>query len=525
MRNSGNVGPFRFNRHPFLRKWQRPLLLGLAVLLVIWIGLLAWKWPFTRKAVVAALEHETARGVRIGSFHSTLFPPGYSAENLILLNPTKPKGDQDSVTVKRLIVIARWSDILLLRKRIEQASISGLRMQILAVPPGLQSQSGRARENSQPRFAEIGQVKLEDAVFTFPLMQEDSDPFTITLQSIVLDHVNGRSASPFHTRMLVNKPNSVVRSEGQLGPWDWKDPGRTPLTGSFAVEQGDLSVLGGIAGTFTGSGKFGGPLRQVACSGIIDVPQFRVEDNPHSTHLSTPFRATVNGLNGDTTLDRLESRLNHTLIEAAGEIKADATRTGKAALLHISVNGGRIEDLLSLFTHNAKPAMTGQISMRANVGIPPGPPGFLEKVNLSGDFDISDGRFTNVQTQTEINHLSKSSEGMSKSDEKADPIIVLSEMRGEVVAQHGTATLYHAAVTAPGATAAISGTCSLIDKRLNLHGLLRTTGKLADTTSGLKIALLKVVTPFWKKKSMTVVPFTISGTTQDPAFALDLLRK
>lgn len=515
----------RFTKRLSFGKWRRPLFWGLAVLLTIWIGFLAWKWPFTRKAVVAALGQESARAVRIGSFHSTLFPPGYSAENVLLLKPAETKGGEGSVQIRKLIVVATWSDILLLRKRIEQATISGLRIRITALPAGAQSQSEGATQNKQLRFAEIGQFKLEDAVFAFPLTQQDSDPFSLALESIAFDHVNGRSASPFHARVLVNEPDSVIRSEGQLGPWDWKDPGRTPLSGSFAVERGDLSSFGGIAGVFTGSGKFKGPLRQVACSGMLDIPQFRVGGNPHSTDLSATFRVTINGLNGDTTLDRLQSRLNHTLIEAAGQVEADRARPGKAASLHLSVDGGRVEDLLSLFTHNAHPAMTGQISMQVNVHIPPGPPGFLQKVDLSGDFDINGGRFANAQTQTEINHLSKSSEGMTKSEEKTDPAIVLSDLRGQIVAHHGTATLSHAAITAPGTNAALSGTCSLINTRLNLHGLLKTTGKLGDTTSGLKTALLKVVTPFWKKNSMTVVPFTISGTTRNPAFALAVVKK
>ncbi len=515
---------FRFNKTFNVLKWRKPLLWGLAVLLTGWVALLVWKWPFTRKAVGAALQKETGRAVQIGSFQETLFPLGYSAGDILLAKPSTNPG-QDPVTIRKLTITARWFDILLLRKRVVEASIAGLRMQIRTVSPGAQSQSSHATKATQPRFAEIDQFKLDDAVFAFPITEQDSDPFTITLQSMIFDHINGRSASPFHAVVLVSEPKSIVRSEGQLGPWDWKDPGRTPLSGSFLLARADLSVLGGMAGIITGNGRFGGPLRQVACSGTLDVPQFRVRDNLHSTDLSATFRATVNGLNGDTTLERLDSRLSQTIIKAQGTVKADATRPGKAASLRLSVDRGRIEDFLLLFTHNAKPAMTGRISMRANVEIPPGPPGFLNKVNLSGDFEIEDSRFINVQTQTEINHLSKSSEGMSKSEEKADPTIILSGMRGRIVAQEGTVTLSQGVITAPGADATISGTCSLINTKLNLHGLLRTTGKLADTTSGLKTALLKVVVPFWKKKSMTVVPFVISGTTRDPAFALDLLKK
>ncbi len=150
---------------PSFRKWQRPLWWGLALLLTVWIALLAWKWPFTRKAVVTALEQESSRIIRIGSFHRTLFPPGYVAESLVLLKPAKE--GEDPVPVRRMTVLARWSDLLLLRKRVERVSINGLRMRIPTGAP-TQSQSKRAFGDNQPRFAEIGPVKLEDAAFVFP---------------------------------------------------------------------------------------------------------------------------------------------------------------------------------------------------------------------------------------------------------------------------------------------------------------------------------------------------------------------
>lgn len=303
MPNSGDAVSFRFGGRSSFRKWQWPLLWGLALPLTVWIVFLGWNWPFTRKAVVTALERESSRVVRIGSFHGTLFPPGYVAESLIFRKPLAAKEDEDVATVRKMTVIARWPDLLLLRKRVALISIDGLRMQIPPEPPP-RSQSKRRSGDNQPRFAEIGQVKLKDAAFAFPSTPEDSDPFTITLQSITFDEVNRTSSLPFRARIVINEPSTLLRSEGQIGPWNWTDPGRSPLAGSFMVEQADLSVLGGIAGTFTGSGKFRGPLRQITCSGIVDLPQFRLAGNTHAVPLSARFRADVNGLNGDTKLNK-----------------------------------------------------------------------------------------------------------------------------------------------------------------------------------------------------------------------------
>jgi AsmA-like C-terminal region len=522
MRNLSNVGRFRFNGHSFLRKWQRPLLWGLAVVLTIWIWLLASNWPFTQKAVVAALERQSRRTVRIGTFHSTLIPLGYVAENLNLVNATAKKGE-DTFAVRKLVIVARWSDLLLLRKRIEQASISGLRVRVPALPDARGASRSITHER-ESRFTEIGQIQLEDAAFAFPSFEEDPDPFTITVQSFSLNVVSRTSSSPFNARVLINDPQTTVHSTGQIGPWDWNNPGRTPLSGSFNIVQGDLSGLGGIAGNFTGKGSFRGPLDNIACTGTVDVPQFGINGSNRSAYLATTFHVTVNGLNGDTTLDQVESQLSRTVIHSQGTIEADPQRPGKDASLRLSVDAGYIEDFLSLFTRDAKPSMTGIFSVRAKVGLPAGPPGFLKKLSLEGDFSIDQGRFTRIETQTRINRLSKSAEGMSKTEGKVDPSLVFADLKGHVVAHGGTATLSHSVLTAPGAHADIAGTYGLIDETLHLRGILRTTGSLSDTTSGFKTALLKLVAPFWKHHSESVVPFTISGKARKPAFALGLVK-
>jgi hypothetical protein len=99
---------------------------------------------------------------------------------------------------------------------------------------------------------------------------------------------------------------------------------------------------------------------------------------------------------------------------------------------------------------------------------------------------------------------------------------VLSNLKGHVFADGGIAKLSRVSFTEPGTLAEIEGTFNLVDKNLNLRGLLRTSGKLSDTQSGFKSVVLKAVSPFLKKKSITVVPFIITGTSSNPSFALDL---
>jgi hypothetical protein len=102
---------------------------------------------------------------------------------------------------------------------------------------------------------------------------------------------------------------------------------------------------------------------------------------------------------------------------------------------------------------------------------------------------------------------------------------VLSSLEGQVFAKNGVATLSNIFFSAPGTLAKIQGTYDLPDRKIDLHGILHTNGKLSDTTSGFKALVLKALGPFLKKKSVTVVSFKIAGTSSNPSFALDFTGK
>jgi len=192
------------------------------------------------------------------------------------------------------------------------------------------------------------------------------------------------------------------------------------------------------------------------------------------------------------------------------------------------VHGGRIDDLLRLFVSAPRPAMTGAISLRAQVEVPPDQRPFLEKLKLQGDFGIDAGKFANAARQEAVNHLSESARGEKKEQQQEDPQTVLSDLKGHVSAQNGVATLTNVSFSFPGALAHVHGTFNLISEQLDLHGVLETNGKLSDTTSGFKSVMLKVINPFLKKKEGTkikLVPFKITGTSSQPAVALEFGQK
>lgn len=496
-----------------LKQW-RLLLLSLAAIAAFWLCILAWKWPFTEKKVSTALQQDLHHPVRIGSFRSTLFPLGYVAESITFVDRDSGSG-LPAASIRKLVVTARYSDLLLMRKRVRDVSLIGLRTMISKTATS---------SHTPPRFLEIGQVRIEDAVIEFS-SDSAGEPFRVAVKSFVLDHLNRNSPSSFHAELVTNEPQGTVQSTGQIGPWNWSNAGQTLISGSFTFREADLKTVGDIKGRLAAVGKFNGPLHRVACYGRVDVPQFGTLGGTHMLPLSPIFKATVNGLNGDTALDNAESRLDRTVVHSQGIIQGDGQHTGKDARLHLSVQDGRVDDLLLLFTKSPQPSMTGAISLEADAEIPPGPPGFLKKLRLQGEFGMSGSRFTKARTQDSINHMSESAEGMSKREEDTSSKTVLSNVTGHVSAQNGVATLSQVCFEVPGAQAKMSGTYDLIGKTVQLQGILRTTGKLSDTTSGMKAGLLKLIGPFLKKHSVTTVAFSITGNVHRPVLALELGKK
>ena len=201
----------------------------------------------------------------------------------------------------------------------------------------------------------------------------------------------------------------------------------------------NLSVYGGIAGMLSSRGKFSGTLDNIEAEGGVDIPNFRVSTGTQVVHLSTEFHAAVDAKNGDTDLASVQSHFDRTSIFSKGAVTGHTGQHGKTAVLEMTVKNGRIEDLLHLFTEENLPSMTGSLSLRARVEVPPGPPGFLTKLRLEGDFGVGGGRFTNALVQVPVNRLSESARGETRKQEDSDPETVVSNLKGHVSLRDGIA--------------------------------------------------------------------------------------
>jgi len=509
--------------HP-VRRW---FFIGAAVVLAVVVvagTLLALNWPFTEAAVTKTLEDRFARQVTIHKFRGTYFPPGCVAEGVDFLHRQR-KDLPPLITVETLTLRTGYTGLLRITKLINYVRVQGLHLRIPPKDPNATRETFPLTNSVSGKTLTIGEIATDDAVVEFLDQQLQAEKFILKIDHLTLDHVAESDPVTFHARFKNPEPPGEIRSDGRFGPWNDNDPASTQLSGSYTYEHANLGVFEGIAGTLTSQGKFGGTLGHIDAEGNVDIPDFKASSGHRSYHLASNFRAVVDGTNGDTDLTRVESHFGKTTIISQGDVKGRAGQHGKTVMLSMSVPQGRIEDLLGLLTGSARPAEIGNIQLRTKVELPPGPQAFLRRLRLNGEFGIGSGRFTDAQVQEPVNRLAESARGESKQHEGTDKSIVLSNLKGHVSANGGIAKLSKTSLTEPGTLAELEGTYNLIDDKVNLRGVLHTSGKLADTESGFKSLLLKALGPFIKKKSITVVAFTITGTASDPSFALDLNAK
>jgi len=429
------------------------------------------------------------------------------------------------ITVQTLTIRTGYSGLLRIHKLVNDVQVIGLHVRVPPKNPDGAGQIFPLTNSTSGKTLAIGEITADGAVLEFISEQPAEDRFILRIDRLTLDHVGESNPVTFHARFSNTEPPGEVRSDGRFGPWNDDDPASTRLSGSYTYEHAKLGVFEGIAGTLSSQGNFSGTLGHIDAEGNVDVPDFKVSGSAHEVHLASHFHSVVDGTKGDTYLSRVESHFGRTTVISRGDVKGRAGQHGKTVMLTMSVGQGRIEDLLRLFTGSARPAETGDVQLQTKVELPTGPQSFLRRLRLNGDFGLTRGRFTDPKVQEPVNRLAESASGETKALEEVDGATVLSNLKGHVSANDGIAKLSKISFTEPETLAEIEGTYDLVDKNVNLRGVLHTSGKLADTTSGFKSVVLKALGPFIKKKSITVVPFVITGTSSVPSFALDLDAK
>jgi hypothetical protein len=338
----------------------------------------------------------------------------------------------------------------------------------------------------------------------------------------------------FEAELTNPRPVGTIYTKGSFGPWMVADPGESPLEGDYRFEHADLSGFKGIAGILSSVGQYEGTLREMVVDGETDTPDFQLAHFGTALPLHTKFHARVDGTNGDTWLEPVEATLGHSHFWAQGKVVREAATPGGKNGSHagghdialtVNVDRARIEDFLELASRSGTALLTGALTMKAGLEIPPGPVPVDERLKLTGAFTLEDAQFASAKIQGRIGELSARGQGRPKDAKSGGDADVRSTMNGSFRMAGGVVTLPALEYTVPGAVIDLKGTYGMVGGKLDFVGTARMHATVSAMVGGWKGLLLKPVDRYFQKDGAgTEVPIHINGTRENPQFGIDFDR-
>lgn len=501
--------------HRLLTGRSHPKIIAAVVIALVLLGAaLAYYYirvlSFSETAVLQDLREASGSAVTIRSYRRTHFPsPGCVLEGVEFRNEA---GKFTIIQIDKLVIKGNYLGIL--HHHVQQIKAVGAHV---SIPPFGSNLIFRTQHSN----IVVDKIIANGTVVEVVSNDAQKKPLVFDVHDALLTDVRWGSPTRYQLQLHNPEPPGEISVHGRFGPWADGHPEETPLSGEYFLDHADLSVYGGIGGMLTSTGKFDGIFKHIAIRGATNTPDFVVKSGGHKIRLKTDFDAYIDAMHGDTFLNRVDARFARTRILAAGSVAGVQGHKGKFTHLHFSSLQGRIEDILGLFVSAPRSPMSGKLSAVAQVEISSGDEPFLKRVKLDATFGIGEGTFSKPDTQKNVDTLSAGARGKSKED----PETVLTDLKGHVALDGGSARFSDLTFGVPGAKARMQGTYNILNYRIDLHGRMRIDTRISQTSSGVKALLLKVLDPFFKKKKKgEVVPVHIEGTYQNPQFGLDLTQ-
>lgn len=485
--------------------------------------------PILRARVIQTLSTRFDSKVELGEFHVTVLRGlGVEGKNLSLRSNQYPD-------LPPQISIGQFdfrTGILDLFRSPTHVGSVNLKNLVIRIP-------SKNKRKAMPKTGGHGKIQIVidqivcDDTQLF-LMHDDpnSSPTHFVIHKLVMDNVG--SGKPWHFKAhLVNpKPIGDIATEGSFGPWNADAPHDTPVDATYSFTHADLSTTHGITGILSSKGKFAGPLDRLIVDGTTDTPDFSVDVSGHKLALHTEFHAIVDGTNGDTYLQPVKAHFLNTDLTAVGKVvRASDGKPGHHIVLQVTIDKGRIEDLLTMGASTDPPVMNGPVQVKTLFDLPPGEQSVSKRLRLRGTFDVESATFSNLQVQEKIDELSL--RGRGKADEAKDlskkkitaanqlPQVPVT-LKGKFRMAKQNIHMPNLVFKVPGATIQLAGSYSLDGKQFNFTGHARLQAHLSSVVGGWKGALLTPVDPFLSKNGAgTVIPIKITGTKSSPHFGLN----
>lgn len=415
-----------------------------------------------------------------------------------------------------------------IRRHVEEVHLDGLHVN---VPPRLAATmaaaeaaadaaapTGQSTAPQSKSLFRVDHIITHDALVNFVAKKAGGRPLMFDVHNLELLDASVDAPMRFIAGLTNPVPEGQVYSRGTFGPWDREDPSLTPIEGAFTLADADLSTINGIAGKTSSTGTFKGLLTEIHVDGQSDTPDFSLDLGGKPVPVATTFLVTVDGTDGTTQLDKVEAHIANTMIAVTGLITNLPGPKNHDVTLNAEVKDGRVEDLMRLAIDTPKPVVTGIISLRAAVKLPPGKGRPQQRIDSSGIVRLTGARFTDPEMDAKLSDLSRRGLGKKESEAVSN---VAADFNGAFSLVRGLVTLTKTEVQVPGAVILVEGTYKLGTEEVDFVGEAVLETSLSKAIGGFKSIFLKPFNPLFRKNGAgAVVPIRITGTRPVPQFGV-----
>jgi hypothetical protein len=482
-----------------------------------------------RNRIVAFLSDKLDSDVQLGAISLRTWPTLHIDGSSLVIRDRGRAGDAPLIEVRTFAVDANALDLW--RKHVTRVTLDGLTITIPAHRHGddtdttataADTTEGPVRDAAHGGYV-IDHLVSSDARLVIVPREREKTPRVWAIHRLQMQHVGVDESMPFQATLTNAIPPGEIETAGAFGPWKSKDPGRTPLHGTYTFNRADLSVFHGIAGVLSARGTFAHTLDHIDINGETETPDFTINVSGNPFPLNTTYHAIVDGTNGDTILERVDAQFLSSRLVAKGKvIDSPLKGRGRTVSLDVAMDKARLEDVLTMAVKASRPPMTGILKLHTTFLLPPGDTDVVDRLRLNGTFFMTDAHFTNINVQAKINELSHKGRGQAESENTAS---VVSNFKGEFSLGGGRLTLPSFAFSVPGAVVKLRGHYGLRAQTMDFKGDLLIDAKVSQTQTGLKSLLLKIVDPIFKRNGGgSALPIKITGKRNDPSFGLDMHR-
>lgn len=497
--------------------------------------------PMIKAKVIETLSTRFDSRVDLAEFHVSVVRGFEVSGSGLKLYPNHLAMEDPLLQVDRFSFHAlSWRELFASPMYIHKVQVNGLEIHLppkdqRANMPSLGETQKRGVDESHGRIRiVVGEILINNAYLIIENNKPGKLPVQFIIHKVRLDSVGAGRPMKFEATLINPKPTGNIASSGDFGPFNSESPADTAVRGKYTFSKADLSSIRGIGGMLSSTGTYQGQLNNIIVDGETSTPDFRLTSADHPVPLNTKFHAIVDGTNGDVHLQPVDAWLKQTQIVARGDVVRIAGAPGRDIRLEVTVQPGRMEDLLQLVEKTRPTLMTGQVFLHANFDLPPGPESVTDKLRLKGTFNVLDAHFILSKIQSRLDELSlrgqghaelakQESEAMKRGDVRAGTAAdVASEMRGNFAFGGEKLSIGQLNFRVPGADIALSGNYLLNGQVLNFTGTARLDAHVSQMVTGWKSWLLRPVDPFFAKDGAgTEVPVKITGTRTQPQFGLD----